>query len=123
MAHVRYVEEVLRGLKLVRYREEVYVSLTDADCLSYQTEVNPEDQARYDAVPYGAVLRELPQGFEPVGRTVLDGRDLAPFSELGSNYLPGQQVPASPAEPDILPLRYYWNGLEVPEYWAFVRYH
>lgn len=121
MAYVRYVKEALWGLKLVRYRREVYIALMDADHLSYQTEVDPGDQARYDAVPYGTVLRELPQGFEPVGRTVFDGHDLVPVSELGSNYLPGQQVLANPAEPDILLLSYYWSGLEGPEYWVFVR--
>lgn len=122
MAYVRYVEEVLRGLTLVRYQGTVYVFLNDTYYLPYQTEVSPEDQARYDAVPYESVLKELPAGFEPVGRTVFDGHDLVPFSELGSNDLPGQQVLANPAEPDILLLRHYWSGLKGPDYWVFVRY-
>ena len=123
MSYVRYVEEVLRGLKLLRYQGTVYVFLNDTYYLPYLTEVAPEDQARYDAVPYDSVVRELPQGFEPVGKTVFDGHDLTPFSELGSNDLPGQQVLANPSEPDILLLRHYYSGLKGPEYWVFVRYH
>lgn len=123
MGYVRYVEEVLRGLTLLRYQGTVYVFLNDTYYLPYQTEVDPEDQARYDAVPYESVLKELPAGFEPVGRTVFDGYDLVPVSELGSNGLPGQQVLANPAEPDILLLPHYWSGLKGPDYWVFVRYH
>ena len=123
MGYVRYVEEALRGLRLLRYQGEVYVFLLDAQYLPYQTAVNPEDQARYDAVPYASVLKELPAGFEPVGMTVFDGYDLVPVSELGSNDFFRQQVLASPAEPDILLRRYYQNGLSGPEYWVFVRYH
>lgn len=122
MAYVRYVEEILRGTHLVRYQDSVYIFLNDTYYLPYQTEVDPEDQARYDAVPYDSVIRELPEGFEPVGKTVFDGHDLVPFSELGSNDLPGQQVLVNPAMPDILLLRHYWSGLEGPEYWVFVRY-
>lgn len=122
MGYVRYVEEVLRGLNLVRYQGEVYVFLNDTYYLPYYTGVAPEDQARYDAVPYDSILREFPAGFEPVGKTVLDEYDLAPVSELGSNNLPGRQVLANPAEPDILLLRNYWSGLKGPDYWVFVRY-
>lgn len=122
MGYVRYVEEVLRGLTLLRYQGEVYVYLNDTYYLPYYTEVAPEDQARYDAVPYNCVLKELPAGFEPVGKTVLDEYDLVPVSELGSNNLPGRQVLANPAEPDILLLRNYWSGLKGPDYWVFVRY-
>ena len=57
-----------------------------------------------------------------MGKTVADERDLVPTSELGSNRLPGQQVLASPEEPDILLLRNYSSGLEEPEYWVFVRF-
>lgn len=57
-----------------------------------------------------------------MGKTVADERDLVPTSELGSNRLPGQQVLASPEEPDILLLRNYSSGLEGPEYWVFVRF-
>ena len=102
--------------------EWVYVYLNDTYYLPYYTEVPPEDQARYDAVPYAGVLKELPAGFEPVGKTVLDEYDLVPVSELGSNNLPGRQVLANPAEPDILLLRNYWSGLKGPDYWVFVRY-
>ena len=122
MAYVRYVEEVLRGLTLIRYQETIYVFLNDTYYLPYQTEVSPEDQARYDAVPYSSVLKELPEGFEPVGKTVFDGHDAVPTSELGSSGLPGQQVLANPAEPDILLLRNYWSGLKGPDYRVFVRY-
>ena len=122
MGYVRYVESVLQGLTLLRYQGEVYVYLNDTYYLPYYTEVAPEDQARYDAVPYDCVLEELPAGFEPVGKTVYDGQDLVPTSELGSNRLPEQQVLANPAEPDILLRRYYPNGLSGPAYWVFVRY-
>lgn len=122
MGYVRYVEEVLRGLRLLRYQGEVYVFLLDTQYLPYQTEVDPEDQARYDAVPYGWVVKEPPQGFEPVGTTVFDGYDLVPVSELGSNDFFRQQVLANPEEPDILLRRYYPDGLSGPEYWVFVRY-
>lgn len=122
MGYVRYVEEVLRGLTLLRYQGEVYVYLNDTYYLPYYTEVAPEDQARYDAVPYTSVLKEPPAGFAPVGKTVLDEYDLVPVSELGSNNMPGRQVLANPAEPDILLLRNYWSGLKGPDYWVFVRY-
>ena len=122
MGYVRYIEEVLRWVTLLRYRGEVYIFLNDTYYLPDQTEVAPSDQARYDAVPYDSVLRELPEGFQPVGKTVFDERDLAPTSELGSNKLPGQQVLADPEEPDILLLRNYSSGLEGPEYWVFVRF-
>lgn len=122
MGYVRYVEEVLRGLNLVRYQGTVYVFLNDTYYLPYQTDVDPEDQARYDAVPYASVLKEPPAGFAPVGKTVLDEYDLVPVSELGSNNMPGRQVLANPAEPDILLLRNYWSGLKGPDYWVFVRY-
>lgn len=119
MGYVRYVEAVLQGLTLVRYQGELYVYLNDT---YYLPEVAPEDQARYDAVPYDSVLKELPAGFEPVGKTVLDGYDLAPVSELGCNRMPGHQVLVNPAQPDILLLRHYWSGLKGPDYWVFVRY-
>lgn len=122
MAYVRYVEAVLQGLTLLRYQGEVYVYLNDTYYLPYYTEVAPEDQARYDAVSYDAILKELPAGFEPVGKTVLDEYDLVPVSELGCKSLPGRQVLANPAEPDILLLRNYWSGLKGPDYWVFVRY-
>lgn len=64
----------------------------------------------------------VPEGFQPVGKTVFDEHDLVPTSELGCNRLPGQQVLADPEEPDILLLRNYSSGLEEPEYWAFVRF-
>lgn len=122
MGYVRYVEEVLRWVTLLRYQGEVYIFLNDTYYLPDQTEVAPSDQARYDAVPYDSVLRELPEGFQPVGKTVLDECDLVPTSELGCNRLPGQQVLADPKEPDILLLRNYSSGLEGPEYWVFVRF-
>ena len=49
----------------------------------------------------------VPEGFQPVGKTVFDEHDLVPTSELGCNRLPGQQVLADPEEPDILLLRNY----------------
>lgn len=122
MGYVRYVEEVLRWVTLLRYQGEVYIFLNDTYYLPYQTEVAPSDQARYDAVPYDSVLQELPEGFQPVGKTVFDERDLVPTSELGCNRLPGQQVLADPEEPDILLLSNYSSGLEGPEYWVFVRF-
>lgn len=122
MGYVRYVEEVLRWVTLLRYQGEVYIFLNDTYYLPYQTEVAPSDQARYDAVPYDSVLRDVPEGFQPVGKTVFDEHDLVPTSELGCNRLPGQQVLADPEEPDILLLRNYSSGLEEPEYWVFVRF-
>jgi hypothetical protein len=122
MGYVRYVEEILRWSTLLRYQGEVYIFLNDTYYLPCQTEVAPSDQARYDAVPYDSVLHELLEGFQPVGKTVADERDLLPTSELGSNRLPGQQVLANPEEPDILLLRNYSSGLEGPEYWVFVRF-
>ena len=122
MGYVRYVEEVLRWVTLLRYQGEVYIFLNDTYYLPYQTEVDPSDQARYDAVPYDSVLQELPEGFQPVGETVFDGDDLVPTSEFGCNRLPGQQVLVDPKEPDILLLRNYSSGLEGPEYWVFVRF-
>lgn len=122
MGYVCYIEAVLRGLTLLRYQGDVYVFLNDTYYLPYQTEVAPSDQARYDAVPYGSVLWKLPEGFQPVGKTVLDGYNLVPTSELGSNKLSGQLVLANPEEPDILLLRNYSSGLEGPEYWVFVRF-
>lgn len=122
MGYVRYVEEILLWATLLRYQEEVYIFLNDTYYLPDQTEVAPFDQARYDAVPYDSVLLELPEGFRPVGKTVSDGRDLVPTSELGCNRLPGQQVLADPEEPDILLLRNYSSGPEGPEYWVFVRF-
>ena len=117
-----YAEEVLRWVTLLRYQGKVYIFLNDTYYLPYQTEVAPSDQARYDAVPYDSVLREVPEGFQPVGKTVFDERDLVPTSELGCNRLPGQQVLADPEEPDILLLCNYPSGLEGPEYWVFVRF-
>ena len=96
MGYVRYVEEVLRWVTLLRYQGEVYT--------------------------FDSVLRELPEGFQPVGKTVFDERDLVPTSELGCNRLPGQQVLADPEEPDILLLCNYPSGLEGPGYWVFVRF-
>lgn len=122
MGYVRYVEDVLRWSTLLRYQGEVYIFLNDTYYLPYQTDVAPSDQARYDAVPYDSVLQELPEGFQPVGKTVLDGYNLVPTLELGSNKLTGQQVLANPEEPDILLLRNYSSGLEGPEYWVFVRF-
>ena len=122
MGYVRYVEEVLRWVTLLRYQGEVYIFLNDTYYLPYQTEVAPSDQARYDAVPYDSVLREVPEGFQPVGKTVFDGDDLVPTSELGSNKLPGQQVLANLEKPDVLLLCNYSSGLEGPEYWVFVRF-
>ena len=122
MGYVCYVEAVLRGLTLLRYQGEVYVFLADTYELPRQTKVAPSDQARYNAVPYGSILQEVPEGFQPVGKTVFDGYNSVPTSELGSNKLPGQQVLANSEEPDILLLRNYSSGLEGPEYWAFVRF-
>lgn len=122
MGYVCYIEAVLRGLTLLRYQGEVYVFLADTYELPRQTKVAPSDQARYDAIPYGSILREVPEGFQPVGKTVFDGYNSVPTSELGSNKLPGQQVLANPEEPDVLLLRNYSSGLEGPEYWVFVRF-
>lgn len=124
MAYARYVKEGLHELDLLRYQGELYVSLSDIHSLSlsHRTGAYPEDLARYDSLPYTRILQDPPDGFEPVGKTVYDGDDLVPTSELGSNRLPGQQVLANPAEPDILLRRYYQSGLSGPEYWVFVRY-
>lgn len=123
MGYARYVEEGLWNLgHLLRYQGELYISLMNLYSLSLRDGADPEEQTRYDALPYGRILQDLPEGFAPVGRTVFDGYDLVPASELGSNFLPGQQVLANPAEPDILLLRWYQNGLSGPEYWVFVRY-
>lgn len=119
MGYARYVEEGLRNLgHLLRYQGAVYMDLDVAQSRM----ADPEEQARYEALPYGHILHDLPEGFAPVGRTVFDGYDLVPTSELGSNHRPGQQVLANPAKPDILLLRWYQNGLSGPEYWVFVRH-
>ncbi len=122
MGYARYVDERLSALgHLLRYQGAAYMDLDVAQNLSRQAGADPEDQVRYGSVPYGHILQAPPEGFEPVGKTVFDGYDLVPTSELGSNRLPGQQVLANPAEPDILLLRWYQNGLSGPEYWVFVR--
>lgn len=118
MGYARYVKEGLRNSgHLLRYQGALYM---DLDVARSRT-ADPEEQARYRALPYGHILHDLPEGFAPVGRTVFDGYDLVPTSELGSNFLPGLQVLANPEEPDVLLLRYYQSGLEGPQYWTFVR--
>ena len=67
MGYVRYVEEVLRWVTLLRYQGEVYIFLNDTYYLPYQTEVALSDQARYDAVPYDSVLRDCARGLSASG--------------------------------------------------------
>lgn len=120
-AYVRYVTEPLRGTDLLRYQDRLYIFLNDAAYLHYTAEVAPEDQARYDSVPYSAVTDRLPSGFVPVGNAVFDGHDAVPTSELGSNTRQCRElVLADPDQPDLLLVRWYANGGE-EEYWVYVR--
>lgn len=120
--YIRYVEESLRGLCLLRYQGKVYVFLNDTRYFPFSREVDPADQARYDRVEaaYGAALQDLPEGFVPVGNAVFDGYDLVPTSELGSNTVPCQEILADPEDPEVLLARRYRNNQ--PEYWVYVQY-
>ena len=112
-AYVRYVEETLRGLELLRCNGQLYARLLDIDYLlldsAYQRDaalVKRFDDAdtRYGWRFEGAA----PAGFSPLDVTVFDGYDTIPSSELGVNSLGKRQVWRSSAEPDVLLVEDSW---------------
>ena len=112
-AYVRYVEETLRGLTLLRYNGQLYARLLDVDYLllkpAYQQDA--ELVKRFDSADtrYGWRFEgAAPAGFSPLGVTVFDGYDTIPSSELGVNSHWGEQIWSSSAEPDVLLMEDFW---------------
>ena len=106
-AYVRYVEEVLRGLKLLRYNGQLYARLLDVDYLlldpDYQRDTALVKRFDHADTRYGWRFEgTAPESFSPLGITVFDGYDTIPSSELGANSHWGQQVWGSSTEPDML---------------------
>lgn len=113
-AYVRYVEETLRGLTLLRYDGQLYARLLDVDYLllkpAYQQDA--ELVKRFDSADtrYGWRFEgAAPAGFSPLGITVFEGYDTIPSSELGVNFLGKRQVWCSSAEPDVLLVEADWS--------------
>ena len=113
-AYVRYVEETLRGLELLRYNGQLYARLLDVDYLlldpAYQKDA--ELVKRFDGADtrYGWRFEGIaPESFSPLGITVFDGYDTIPSSELGVNSHWGEQVWGSSTEPDVLLVEDSWS--------------
>lgn len=113
-AYVRYVEETLRGLTLLRYNGQLYARLLDVDYLllkpAYQQDADLVKRFDSADTRYGWRFEgAAPAGFSPLGVTVFDGYDTIPSSELGVNSLGKRQVWGSSAEPDVLLMEDAWS--------------
>ena len=113
-AYIRYVEEALRGLTLLRRDGQLYARLLDVDYLLLQPAYQQDAELvkRFDSADtrYGWQFEgAAPAGFSPLGVTVFEGYDTIPSSELGVNFLGKRQIWCSSAEPDVLLVEADWS--------------
>lgn len=100
-AYVRYVDERLRGKKLISYNDRLYISMWSADYYADTPDVSREyfNQMR---MRFGVrIENEAPEGFISVGTAEFTGYDTIPSGALASNS-EITEVFANPDNPDVV---------------------
>ncbi|MCI5753054.1 MAG: hypothetical protein MR033_00225 [Clostridiales bacterium] len=106
-AYVRYVDARLRGRQLVCCNGVLYISLWSADSRSEEPDVLGATYERAER-EYGVRIEAgTVEGFAPIGTADFSGDDTVPSGALSSN-VPGLDVWADPAQPDVLLTSAVW---------------
>lgn len=104
----RYVDERLRGAKLVAYNGQLYISMVSAKTYGDDPDVST---AFYDEMKmlYGKQGEgAAPDGFVSVGTTEFSGYDTIPRGELASN-TDKSEVWANPDDPNVILVATAWH--------------
>lgn len=108
-AYVRWVDASIRGIKFIRYNDQIYCALIDTYYFT-EDEVSAEARERYDRADTQYSWRieaETVEGFTEVGSTVFEEHDRIPQENFGSNIITNE-IWANPDDSEILLVRDYW---------------